>query len=208
MADLIDNIIKTTLYGISKAQKDYETWSDGSWLWVAPEYMTTTSIAKEIAKSIKNKRSLTLEAGVRKSIEEAGGLGKGAPSKKLRLKGKFDILVRWASGKPRAIIEVKKHPENFSHIKADIERIIEVLRLRDGETTFRCGLIAYYTSRYSKSGSAKGDIIKRVKDIKDETHILIKGKELKLRQYPSPRTLTPKGDDNDAWIAVVLKISR
>ena len=200
----MDIIIDKTLCGISKAQKDYESWSDGSWLWVAPEYMTTTYIAKKIATSI-DKRSLTLEAGVSKSIEEAGGLGRGAVSDDLRLGGRFDILVRWANRKPKAIIEVKKQPTKFSDIEEDIQRIIRVLKRE--KTTFRCGLIAYYTSRHDESGSVKECIKKRVKDIEKETCDLIeKEKGLKFKQYPSDPK--PEGDSYDAWIAVVLKISK
>ena len=202
----MDKIIKKTLLGISKAHKDYKSWSHGSWLWVAPEYMTTTHIAKEIAKSIKNTQYLTLEARVRESIEKAGGLGPGQPRKKLRLNGRFDILIRWKNKKPRAIIEVKKQPRKFSDIEDDIQRIICVLNLE--KTTFRCGLLAYYTSSHQESKSAKEFIKERVKGIKDETHKLIKKEGMKLRQYPSSRTLTPDGDDDDAWIAVVLKISK
>ena len=40
--DLMDDIANKTLAGISKAQKDYEDWTGGYWLWEAPEYMITT----------------------------------------------------------------------------------------------------------------------------------------------------------------------
>ena len=44
----IESVIKKTIRAISRAQNDYEEWSQ-FWLWQAPEYMLTTYIAREIA---------------------------------------------------------------------------------------------------------------------------------------------------------------
>ena len=35
----MDDVANKILAGISKAQKDYEDWTGGYWLWEAPEYM-------------------------------------------------------------------------------------------------------------------------------------------------------------------------
>ena len=42
----LDLIIKAIISSIEQAQEDYESWSGGDWLWNAPEYLLTTSIAK------------------------------------------------------------------------------------------------------------------------------------------------------------------
>ena len=60
-------VIKKTLSGIAKAQRDYETWSGDLWLWEAPEYMLTTYIAKELW-TIPGSKYLTLEPNVRRAF--------------------------------------------------------------------------------------------------------------------------------------------
>ena len=45
----MDEVIENAVNGIAKAQRDYELWSGGNWLWEAPEYFMTTYIAKEIS---------------------------------------------------------------------------------------------------------------------------------------------------------------
>ena len=51
----IDRIIKATLVGIKKSQKQYETWSGGSWLWEAPEYLITINVANKISDLVGSK---------------------------------------------------------------------------------------------------------------------------------------------------------
>ena len=62
------DVIKKTLSGIAKAQRDYEAWSGGSWLWEAPEYMLTVYIAKELW-TIPGSKYLTLESHVRRTLK-------------------------------------------------------------------------------------------------------------------------------------------
>ena len=56
----IEDVVEKTLSGIAKAQKDYEDWSGGYWLWKAPEYMLTMYIARAI-RTIPGSHCLTLE---------------------------------------------------------------------------------------------------------------------------------------------------
>ena len=203
-ANLMDNIVKKTLAGISEAQEDYNYWTGGSWLWEAPEYMVTTYIAKHISDLKEKSFYLTLEHKVKDAIDIAGGLPVGRPHKTLRRDGKFDILVWWANETPRAVIEVKKQVRGFSEVRADVSRICDILSIPD--TTFRCGFIVYYTSKY-KPGSAKKYVSNRVvgvaKEVKKFTYEY--GKRLKFKRYH--REVEEDGSD-DAWTAEVLKISR
>ncbi len=202
--NLMDNIVKKTLAGISEAQEDYNNWTGDHWLWEAPEYMVTTYIAKQISDLEDKSFYLTLEHKVKDAIDEAGGLPVGRPRKILRLEGKFDILVWWAKETPRAVIEVKKQVEGFSDIEADVSRICGILSIPD--SSFRCGFIVYYTSKY-KTGSAKKYVSNRVegiaKEVKKFTYEYENG--LKFKRYP--REVEEDGSD-DAWTAEVLKISR
>ena len=199
----MSDIVNKTLAGISEAQKKYEYWTGGRWLWEAPEYMVTTYIAKHISVLEDKTFYLTLEHKVRDALDKAGGLPlpPGEPPDVLRLKGKFDILVWWANDTPRAVIEVKKKVKRFSDIEADVSRICAILNIPD--TSFRCGFIAYYTSKYDKHGLAKDRVNERVKEVaKDVKKFANKNGKTFKRYYGKV-----KGDDSDAWTVEVLKIS-
>ena len=200
MADSIENIIKKTLSGFSKAQRDCE-WQSDYWLDEAPESMIRTYIAKEIAK----KCSLMQEARVRDIIDEANGLGPGAIRKNARLNGKVDIVVYQTDGKPKAIIEIKKvniELGGFSSIEADVERIIGLLKR--SRKIIQCGLVAYYTECEGEKAAEK--CRSKVKTIKRDAYTRIKENGLNLRQHP--KDPKPKSVDDSAWIAVVLEISK
>ena len=142
-------IVEKTLEGIVRAQDDYETWTGGSWLWKAPEYLVTSYIAREISTIEENACYVTLESNVKNAIRYSGGRS-GRPRSALRHRGKFDILLWWRSNhaRPRAVIEVKKHVSGFAAIKDDVARICAVLSRPKSKTSFQCGLVAFYTSKY------------------------------------------------------------
>lgn len=199
--DLMDDVANKTLTGISKAQKEYEYWTGGYWLWEAPEYMVTTYIARQISTISDRTFYLTLENNVRDGIKDAGG-GKGRPRKDLRFNGKFDILLWWANGTPRAIIEVKNQVPGYSKIKYDASRISAAL---SQQNTIRCGFIAYYTSLADSTGKlAKNRVDERVCKVASAVKEFAKDNELKFKRYPGKVVK----DEASAWTAEVLKISR
>lgn len=199
--DLMDDIANKTLAGISKAQREYEDWTGGYWLWEAPEYMVTTYIARQISTISDRTFYLTLENNVRDGIRDAGG-GKGRPRNALRFNGKFDILLWWANGTPRAIIEVKNQVTGFSKIKDDVSRISAAL---SRQNTIRCGFIAYYTSRRDSDGlSAKNYVKERAKGVASEVKKFTNENGMKFKRY-SGKVVK---DEDSAWTVEVLKISR
>ena len=200
------NIIKKTLRGISKAQKDYEAWST-LWLWEAPEYMITTYIAKEIAP---NSSYVTLEQNAGESTEAGGGVGKGNVAERMRRKlkrGRFDIVVWKGDDTPIIIIEVKKQPVRFNQISGDVDNICRVLKGKNN--SLRYGLIAYYLGLERKTDAESGEerTSRIVEEIRCDADAHIKTKVgLKLRQHlshPKPQVV-----EDSAWIGVVLQISR
>ena len=200
--DLMDDVANKTLAGISKAQKDYEDWTGGYWLWEAPEYMVTTYIARQISAISDKTFYLTLENNVRDGIRDAGGAG-GRPRKALRFSGKFDILLWWANGTPRAIIEVKNQVPGFSKIKHDVSRISAALRSH--QNTIRCGFIAYYTSLTDdEHNPAKNRVETRVDGVASDVKEFAKANNMKFKRYPGKVVI----DEDSAWTAEVLKISR
>ena len=200
------NIIKKTLRGISKAQKDYEAWST-LWLWEAPEYMITTYIAKEIAP---DSAYVTLEQNAGESTEAGGGVGKGKVAEPVQRKlerGRFDIAVWKRDDTPLVIIEVKNQPVRFNQISGDVDNICGVLKRKN--TSLRYGLIAYYLGleRKTDAESAEERTSRIVESIRCDADAHIKTKRgLKLRQHlshPKPQVV-----EDSAWIGVVLQISK
>ena len=199
--DLMDDVANKTLAGISKAQKEYEDWTGGYWLWEAPEYMVTTYIARQISTISDKAFYLTLENNVRDGIRDAGGAS-GRPRKALRFNGKFDILLWWANGTPRAIIEVKNQVPGFSKIKHDVSRISAAL---SQESTIRCGFIAYYTSLTDdERNPAKNRVETRVDGVASAVKEFAKDNNMKFKRYSGKVVI----DEDSAWTAEVLKISR
>ena len=197
------DVIKKTLSGIVKAQKDYQAWSGGCWLWGAPEYMLTTYIAKEIW-TMPGSKYLTLESNVRKTVDEAGGFGRGKLRENVRPDGRADITLWWANDAPRAVIEVKNQISTVKEIKDDIERIKSTLRNRDN--TFQFGLMAFYTSLWDRGENgeqAKKTIKKRLDDIESGTHNILET-EYRLSRHDTCITV----DGDSAWVASVFKIQR
>lgn len=190
------NITKKTLRGISKAQKDYEKWSE-LWLWQAPEYMLTTYIAKEIATDYY----VTLEQD---ASELSPGPGKLSEDARRKLEGgRFDIVV-WDDDNytPIVVIEVKNQPGGFSNISGDVENISRMVK---GSNSVQHGLVAYYAAlKETEDGSGEERTLGRVKSIKSGACDYINKKGgLKLSQHSILKVV-----DDSAWIAVVLQISK
>jgi len=139
----MDEIVKCVLDGLENAHKEYSEWSDGEYIWNAPEYLLTVNIAKELKKS-KEVKFLTLEDNVEDTIANARGAGRMPPD--LRKDGRFDIVL-WGSDKnptpPIAIVEVKNKVYCFDRIEKDIKRIQALLGI---QSTIEFGLMAFYAT--------------------------------------------------------------
>lgn len=146
----MDEVAKCVLDGLENAHKEYFEWSDGEYIWSAPEYLLTVNIAKELKKS-KEVKYLTLEDNVEYILENANVECKGEIHKALRKDGRFDIVL-WGSDKeptpPIAIVEVKNKVYCFGRIEEDIERIKQTLLMM--QSTIEFGLMAFYATNTYK----------------------------------------------------------
>ena len=116
-------LIDATLSAITNCQKTYLKWSYNEWLSYAPEYFLTVKIAEEISKINKNK-FITLEDNVEKTLDISNAKGRGKISTGTRANGRYDIVVWWANGHPRAIIEVKNCVRNYRKIEEDRKSVV------------------------------------------------------------------------------------
>ena len=195
----IDKIIESTLDGIDESMEIYQKWSGGEWLWNAPEYLITVKIAENIA-NINGNKYITLEDNVDYILDASNDKDKGQVSDLARGNGRSDIVLWWASGTPRAIIEVKNAVFRLDKISKDIDRIQEVLKNEQLDTSLQFGLIAFYIDRGYKTGNAKENVQKRIYKIYNEIK----------EQYPEMscrlafREKEIINDNNDAWSSVVF----
>jgi len=207
MSNLIPRaaIISAAIKGICNAQRDYEKWSGGSWLWEAPEYFAGTYVAQEIARVAKQRSwFLTMEHSTKKALDDAGAKGKGRLHGKIRPNGRSDLLLWWGNDTPRAPIEIKCQVTNFKKIQADIERIDKIIHRKESDTSLKFGMAVLYTSSKAKTGQlAKekvGDyiaaIVRGVKgNVSSETQTLVKQSTIRV-------------DEDSAWAAWAIVLKR
>ncbi len=194
-------IARGAVNGVVKAQRAYEKWSGGEWLWCAPEYFSTVFVAQEISK-LDGSKYVTIEHGANAAIEDAGARGRGKLHLKIRANGRFDILLWWADETPRAPIEVKCQVAGIEKIKADLLRIGKVAHLNKQDSSFQFGMVVFYTScKNAKGFTAKEILSRRLAKINSGCKELLPSCTVKMS---SSKIYT---DDDSAWVAsaIVLK---
>jgi len=154
-------VTNAILEGIKKAESDYQEWADGDWLWRAPEYMLTVYVAKQIA-NLNYSKYITLENSTKDAMEIAGANVKGGLHAKIRANGRVDILLWWARGDPRAVIELKNSVYSYRKIKKDVDRISRMLKTKSKESSLQFGTISFYMARYYKNGNSKEMMKKQI----------------------------------------------
>jgi len=191
------NIIESTLNGIDESMNIYQEWSDGEWLWNAPEYFIVVKIAENISK-LYGKKYITLEDNVETILNIAKA--KGSKSDVVRKNGRFDIVVWGERGRPRVIIEVKNSVYRKGKIEEDIRRIKEVLKRKKSKSTIEFGLIAFYVDRTYKTKNAKQKIEDKVNSLFEE--IKEGNKDINFEIFFRGNEIIK--DDTDAWASVVI----
>jgi len=188
--------------GISEAQNNYALWSGGEWLWAAAEYMLTVHVAKALAE-LEGANFVTIEHNGHDALNNAGAVAPGPKPKNARLNGRFDLLLWWGGGTPRAVIELKNQPICMNTCTKDFNRISSVLSIGQENSSLQFGLFGFYTS--AKDGSRKGAEEKVQDKINTITGLATNciGSRCKINAYQSDITT----DDTDsAWAAGCLLI--
>jgi hypothetical protein len=204
MASIItkEKLVQTTISAIIETYNLYLKWSGNQWLWNAPEYLLTVKIAESIVNIGKN-NFVTLEDNVEKTLRVSNAKGKGRVSSKIRINGRFDIVIWWAKGDPRAIIEVKHRVYIFSSIEEDVNRVCETLKRKSSESSIKCGLIAFYMDR-GYMNDAKTKLKNQIENIFVQTQNIVNSKGLSIDKKYDIHCY----NDKDAYAAVVFAIRR
>lgn len=159
----VEQCTKAIVLGVQDAQRNYERWS-GDWLWQGPEYLISSHVASRLA-ILPGACYVTLESGVRNTLKEAGAAHRGHPIKALRSNGRFDVVLWWASGVPRAAIEVKNGVWAFAQIEHDVDRIAAAVSKKlNTESKLQFGAVAFYASTRDNKRS---DASKQLKSLND-----------------------------------------
>jgi hypothetical protein len=199
---------KAILKGFSEAHENYIEWSGGLWLWTAPEYLISSTVAKKIAEE-NSLKYITLESDVKSTLTFAGAKGRGKIHKDIRDNGRVDIVL-WSvneepdDSKPRAVIEIKnKIYSNEQYIK-DIKRLTEFLRRKKELSSLEFAAFAFYHSDDNgqrKTASDKiNDKIQRTYD-----HCLeLVGDSFSITKH----TTRIKSVGDSAWAATCFLIER
>lgn len=138
-------IVEAMIQSGEKAVVDFRRISGGEWFDEAPEYFLTTYVALAV-KQIESAYVL-LEPSVGQTRKFAGSVRRGRASKHERRCGRFDVVLYWANGSPRAAIEVKSpvYSVTEQQIHPDIDRICSSLSVDNG-STFQFGAFLFYAS--------------------------------------------------------------
>lgn len=191
-------IARGAVNGIVEAQRAYEKWSGGEWLWCAHEHISTAFVAQELSK-LDGAQYVTVEHGVKKAIEDAGARGRGKLHHKIRAGGKFDILLWWGDETPRAPIEVKRQVTQIAKIKPDLQRIEKVIHRGKADSSIQFGMVVFYSScRDAKDFSAKEILSKRLENINTDCKALLPNCTVKM----SSSKIYIDGDS--AWVASAI----
>ena len=198
----MDEIIDATLNGILEAQQLYADWSAGEWLWNAPEYFLTVKIAENIAK-IEKSKFITLEDKVANILTSANAKGRGKISERMRITGRFDIIIWWADRTPRAIVEVKNQVDTYNKIEQDIIRIIEIIKRKYVDSSLQFGAIAFYMSKTYSKGNAVNKLQNQINNIFESAkkNALERGVKIEINQ-----SSIMCNDNENAYCAVVFKL--
>jgi len=197
----IEKIVDSCIKGIENSFYLYEEWSGGNWLSLAPEYLLTVNIAKEI-NNVDGSSYLTLEDNVLETLKSANANLIGRPSSYMRKDGRIDIVVWWTRYTPRAAIEVKHRIYVFDDIAIDIDRIIEILKK---ESDMQFGISTFYMGK-TYAGNSEEKMIKRIETLYKQTKEYIKeyGNNLRISRKYSVHA----EDDENVWAAVAFIIKK
>ena len=189
-----ERIVEACLDGIEESSKLYREWSGDEWLWNAPEYLITVKIADQIS-TIEGNKFITLEDNVDYILSEAKAKGRGRISEDIRANGRSDIVLWYANGFPRAIIEVKNSVYGIGKIEKDIVRIQDILNRKKNKSKIEFGIVAFYIDRSYKKGNAKSKVIKKIKSIYEDID-----SDMCDLYY----RVCSENDDLDAWGSVCI----
>ena len=153
----IDILVQKTLDGIRQAETDYHKWSNEKNLFDAPEYFITTWIARKIRGLRNYELWVTMEHGIKDTVQQANALRRGRPRARLQLNGRYDIVIWRKNNTPRCVVEVKHRVTGYTEkVQSDVSRICEALSKEKNK--LQCGILAFYTWTWTREYKSRSNI--------------------------------------------------
>lgn len=192
-----EHALDAILKGIKKANADYYAMS-GSWIWDGPEYWITTYVARSLWKKFGDS-NVVCEGGSKATLKDAGQKVGRPPL--LVMNKRYDIVLYFQNGSPRAVIEVKNDQPKGEVLK-DVKRVVAALNA----AKLRFAAVAYYCcySNESEGQKAVREKINGYADRIEDGAAEIVGKKYTTKH--SKRYVSVEG--NDAWLAGCILIER
>jgi hypothetical protein len=208
---LKEKLVNEIINSIETAHKEYLEMSGDSWLWAGPEYFATVAIANQL-KKIDRISYIDLEYSVRKTISVAGGALPGRPSNRIRINGRFDIVL-WGKEKnnegcylPMCTIEVKNKVFSLTNnILLDFERLIR--SIRSNRSSIKYAIFSYYTAFDSANGiTAEQRIVSLIDSLKNKSEELAEHHECTSSCHKGK--IYKSDDELSAWSAGAIVFQR
>jgi len=183
--------------------------SGGEWFDEAPEYFLSTYVARS-AGNHENTFAL-LEVQVDQTRKEAGASRRGRAANHERRNGRFDVVLYWANGNPRAAVEIKSPIWDVTEqqIRPDIDRLCSAL-LANSSSTFQFGVFLFYASvgkperKHDNATQRMRDLLERIEE-KAIEWTARRGAEVILIPGAVHKG---KEDEDGAWSIASLVITR
>lgn len=139
------DLVKGMISGGEEAVTAFSHLSGGEWFDEAPEYFLTSAVAQSAGRY--ESTNALLEVNVDSTRREAGASRRGRAASHERRNGRFDVVVYWANGTPRAAVEVKSPIGSASEnlIAPDIDRLSSSLAVSK-ESSLQFGVFLFYAS--------------------------------------------------------------
>ena len=150
---------------------------------------------------------VSLEEPMRNIIDYSNSRRPGRYPQRLSGKKKSDISVWWADGTLRGIVEVKVlRNADISLVRKDVDRICELLRLKD-DSTVQFGILTAYADRYDEEGTSRKQVI----EVLDRVDALVR--EVAEEKLDSPSFISKfivktVREDRSSWGAISCLIKR
>jgi hypothetical protein len=194
--------------GVKQAHGKYLLATGDEWLWQAPEYVITTSLLDSLVRLRRSTHDanlyVTLESSVTECLTAAGARGRGILPQNLRHNGRFDLVLWWKKGEPRAAVEVKNQVCTYSQIKQDVYRLASLLRRKHqiiGMSSFQFAALVFYTSLRTQTRDPYLMLSRRVQRlvgcVKDDAKGLL----------VEPKSEICRDSSKDAWAACCIVLS-
>lgn len=194
------DLVNTLIIGGEKAFKSFYRLSNGAWLDHAPEYFLTSHAAAAFHST--EKTGAWLEASVFETRAEAAAINRGRPHPEERRNGRYDIVLYWANGTPRAAVEVKSPLwyADVSRLEADFSRLCRTLAAAS-DSTFQFCVFLYYASvaeperTHSNARQRMLETIKRI-----NSHATESAKAHGLAMVPKTGRIHRGSKKEGAWV--------